>query len=281
MDLPFTKMHGAGNDFVVLDAGSGGLQLGPDQIRAMADRHTGIGFDQLLVVTPADNPDCVAAYRIFNADGSMAEQCGNGARCVMAWLQRDGIVPSGETVHIDSPAGPVAMRIESLDAIHVDMGEPNFAPAACGFRPRRDDDDSPPYRLELGHEPVQVHIASLGNPHAVMEVDNLDDDALERMGPQLTHHPRFARDCNAGFVQCIDTGHLRLRVHERGAGWTQACGSGACAAAAVMIATGRCAERVRVELPGGTLGVAWTGPGNRLWLQGPAAFVFEGRWPLS
>jgi len=277
MSLRFTKMHGIGNDFAVLDGRTADPTLPPAAIRAMADRHTGIGFDQLLSVEPPRDPGCAFYYGIWNADGSPSGQCGNGVRCVAAWLHRAGALAIGETVRIESPSGPVAVRLLAADRVTVDMGMPDFTPAASGF----DGDEADPQPLALAAPPgtvLDVGVVSMGNPHAVVAVDDLDDPALAAWGPAITAHPRFAHGVNAGFAQKLGRDRVRLRVHERGSGWTRACGTGACAAAAVLQRRGELDRRVQVELPGGTLQIDWAGPSEPLWMTGPAAFVFDGEW---
>jgi diaminopimelate epimerase len=275
MGWRFTKMHGLGNDFVVLDARRVALQLEAGVIQAMSDRHKGIGFDQLLVIERPQDRTCVAAYSICNADGSRAEQCGNGARCIGAWLHRDGALAPGTEARLESPAGVVAMRLADAATVAVDMGEPVFEPARIPF-------DAPAFAgtcpLEVDGDRLEIAAVSMGNPHAVMEVDDVTDPRVDRLGPRITSHPRFPAGANAGFVQIVDPQTIRLRVHERGAGWTLACGSGACAAVAALHRRGRVGNRVFVELPGGTLEIAWLGPGHALWMTGPAAFVFDGEW---
>ena len=274
--MRFSKMHGIGNDFVVVDARQSPLALAPERIRALADRHTGIGCDQLLSVEAPRDPSCAFYYGIWNADGSPSGQCGNGVRCVAAWLHRAGALALDAPVRIESPSGPVGVRVLDPQRVTVDMGEPVFEPARIPFQA---DVSGTTYPLELGTRSVEVGAVSMGNPHAVLVVADLTDPALERLGPQITCHPRFAQGANAGFVQILDRGHLRLRVHERGAGWTRACGTGACAAVAVLRRRGRVDESVQVDLPGGRLQVDWSGPGHTLWMTGPAAFAFEGQWP--
>jgi len=274
--MRFSKMHGIGNDFVVVDARQSPLALAPERIRALADRHTGIGCDQLLSVEAPRDPSCAFYYGIWNADGSPSGQCGNGVRCVAAWLHRAGALALDAPVRIESPSGPVGVRVLDPQQVTVDMGEPVFEPARIPFQA---DVSGTTYPLELGTRSVEVGAVSMGNPHAVLVVADLTDPALERLGPQITCHPRFAQGANAGFVQILDRGHLRLRVHERGAGWTRACGTGACAAVAVLRRRGQVDESVQVDLPGGRLQVDWSGPGHTLWMTGPAAFAFEGQWP--
>lgn len=275
MKLRFSKMHGIGNDFVLLDCRRTSFPLHPSQIRALADRHTGVGFDQLLSVEAARDPTCAFYYGIWNADGSPSGQCGNGVRCVAAWLHRAGELTIGETVRIESPSGPVAIRLIDANEVVVDMGEPMFEPAQSHFDAAT---TSTHYAIDVDGAALQIGVMSMGNPHAVIEVNDLHDPELDRLGPLLSTHGRFAEGVNAGFVQRIDRGHLKLRVHERGAGWTLACGTGACAAMAVLRQRGEVDDSVQVNLPGGTLQIDWAGPGQPLWMSGPATFVFEGEW---
>jgi diaminopimelate epimerase len=274
--MRFSKMHGIGNDFVVVDARQGPLALAPERIRALADRHTGIGCDQLLSVEAPRDPSCAFYYGIWNADGSPSGQCGNGVRCVAAWLHRAGALALDTPVRIESPSGPVGVRVLDPHRVTVDMGEPAFEPARVPFLA---DACGEAYPLALDAGRVEIGAVSMGNPHAVVVVEDLADPALGQLGPQLTGHPRFPEGANAGFVRLLGRGHLRLRVHERGAGWTQACGTGACAAMAVLRRRGVVDERVQVDLPGGRLQIDWRGPGHTLWMTGPAAFAFEGEWP--
>jgi diaminopimelate epimerase len=277
MQLRFSKMHGIGNDFVVLDCRQRAFPLDAAQIRALADRHTGVGFDQLLSIEPARNPACAFYYGIWNADGSPSGQCGNGVRCVAAWLHRAGALALGDSVRIESPSGPVTVRLLGANEVTVDMGEPQFEPARIPFAAEAAADR---HDIRVGDDTLQIGAVSMGNPHAVVVVSDLDDPALSRLGPLLSRHERFAQGVNAGFVQQLDRSHLRLRVHERGAGWTQACGTGACAAMAVLHRRGDVDDRVRVDLPGGSLQIDWPGPGHTLWMTGPAAFAFEGTWTV-
>jgi diaminopimelate epimerase len=275
MALRFSKMHGSGNDFAVIDSRHGALNLGPATIRAMADRHTGIGFDQLLSVEPARDGASAFYYGIWNADGSPSGQCGNGVRCVAAWLHRAGELVLDETVQIESPSGPVAVRMVDAYRVTVDMGEPIFDPARIPFDAPHAADR---YLLEVDGQPLEIGATSMGNPHAVIAVDDLSAPALAQLGPALTGHARFREGANAGFVQKLTSSHVRLRVHERGSGWTLACGTGACAAMAILRQRGEVDAHVQVDLPGGSLQIDWRGPGERLCMTGPARFVFEGEW---
>lgn len=273
--MRFTKMHGIGNDFVVVDARQAPLALPPEQIRALADRHTGVGFDQLLSVEQARDASCAFYYGIWNADGGPSGQCGNGVRCVAAWLHRAGALALDVPVRVQSPSGPVTVRVLAPARVAVDMGEPVFDPARVPLLASPGDDR---HELVVGEQRLAIGAVSMGNPHAVVTVPDLADPALEHLGPALTTHPRFPQGANTGFVQVVGRAHLRLRVHERGSGWTRACGTGACAAMAVLRRCGEVDERVQVDLPGGRLQIDWPGPGHTLWMTGPAAFAFEGEW---
>ncbi len=275
MRLRFTKRHGLGNDFVVLDARAKPLPLDAERVRALADRHTGIGFDQLLILEPARDPACVAAYTIRNADGSPAQQCGNGARCLGAWLHRAAVLTIDAPAKLESPAGPIGVRLIDATTAAVEMGEPEFEPARIPFDASS---AAGTYQLDVGGERIEIAAVSMGNPHAVLEVPDAASPRVDALGPAVTTHPRFPKGANAGFAQVLDRHHVRLRVHERGAGWTLACGSGACAAVATLQRRDRVAGDVRVDLPGGTLRIEWQGVGHALWMTGPAAFVFDGEW---
>jgi diaminopimelate epimerase len=275
MTLAFTKMHGIGNDFVVLDRRRQTQPPSAAMIRAMAERHTGIGFDQLLTIEAARHTDSAFAYGIWNADGSAAGQCGNGVRCVAAWLHRAGALQSDALIQLDSPSGPVRVRVQADGHVAVDMGEPVFGPARIPFAAATEADR---YTLDVDGTGVSVGVVSMGNPHALVEADALDEETVARLGPAITTHPRFAEGCNTGFARLRADGGIDLRVHERGSGWTRACGTGACAAAAVLRRRGRVEERTIVHLPGGALTIDWPGPGHALWMTGPAVFVFDGQW---
>src|SRR5581483_668840 len=244
MPLHFTKMHGLGNDFVVLDARSIPLSPSVEQVRAMADRHTGVGFDQVLIVEAARDGSADFAYSIRNADGSPAQQCGNGVRCIAAWLRRAGAL-RGDRARLQGPAGVVEVRLVGDGRVAVDMGEPVFDPARIPFAAQVEADS---YALDVEGESVTIGAVSMGNPHAVIAVHDVYGADVERLGPLITEHPRFPQGVNAGFAQVLSRDAIKLRVHERGAGWTYACGSGACAAVAVLHRRGRVDDRVRVEL---------------------------------
>lgn len=272
--LQFSKMHGAGNDFVVIDL-RGGL-LAPDAalVAAMGDRHTGIGFDQLLSVEDANRPDCVARYRIWNADGSVAQQCGNGARCVAAWLRRDGTA-AGRQFRLDSPGGPIDVECRDDSSYSLDMGRPEFRPARIPFVVPA---EAPHYALALAGGTVHFGAASMGNPHAVIEVASAANAPVHALGPALQARPEFPEGVNVGFAQVLAPDRIALRVYERGAGETLACGSGACAAVAVLVRQGRVGRDVFVELPGGTLEIHWPAADGPITMAGPATFVFEGEY---
>ena len=272
MRIDFTKMHGVGNDFVVFDAPAGQPMLSAEQFRRLADRHTGIGYDQALVLEAPRRSDTAVFYRIFNSDGAEVEQCGNGARCIAALLHRRGRVATG-AVTMDSPAGLIHARILRGNVVSVDMGVPSFEPRALPF-------DAPaamdPYSLEVGDQHVTIGAVSMGNPHAVLEVESVERAPVGTLGPAIEGHRRFPRRVNAGFMEIVDAGHIRLRVYERGAGETLACGTGACAAVAVGRQRGRLDPEVSVRVRGGELRVNWGGPGEHIWLTGPAEISFEG-----
>ena len=278
MRYDFTKMHGLGNDFIVLDAPSrDGLTLTAAQWRQLSDRRTGIGFDQALVLEPPRGDDTAAYYRIFNADGSEVEQCGNGVRCLADLLRRRGVSRNG-VVRLGSPAGLIEAQLGEIGRASVDMGEPAFTPAAVHFDTAGQ--PGPRYFIELPGGRVEFAIASMGNPHAVLDVPDVASAPVAGTGAALERHPRFRQRVNVGFRQVIDRGHIRLRVFERGVGETLACGTGACAAVATGILAGLLDAQVEVTLPGGVLVARWDGPGTHLWLEGPAAVSFIGHFEL-
>jgi diaminopimelate epimerase len=274
VNLRFTKMHGLGNDFVVADCRTQALALSPAQIARLGDRHFGVGFDQLLTIEPATDSSCAFAYGIYNSDGTKAGQCGNGVRCVAAWLHRAGALEPGMT-RLQSPSGPVAVELLADGDVRVDMGVPRFAPAEIPL----DLPAADPYRLRIADADIAFGAVSMGNPHALIEVDDIAQAPLDAIGAALSTNPHFPQGCNVGFAQIMTRAHLRLRVYERGAGATLACGSGACAAVAIGRRRGKLDAEVAVELPGGTLRIHWDGEGTPVWMCGPAAFVFEGVTP--
>ena len=271
MLLRFTKMHGLGNDFMVIDLVTQHAQLSAKQIRQWGDRHTGVGFDQLLLVEPPSTPDADFRYRIFNADGSEVEQCGNGARCFARFVQ-DKRLTAKQTIHVETAGGPIVLKVNRDKQITVDMGAPRFVPAEIPFQA---DAEACEYSLEVGGETLQVAAVSMGNPHCVTLVSDVRDGTLERLGALIEAHPRFPRKVNAGFMQVVDRQHARLRVYERGVGETQACGTGACAAAVAGIRLGLLDSPVQIDLPGGRLQIEWAGPGQPVLMTGPATRVYE------
>ncbi len=273
MSLHFTKMHGIGNDFVVLDCRTRPFALSPEQIARVGDRHFGVGFDQLLTIEPARDPSCLFYYGIYNADGSASGQCGNGVRCVAAWLKRAGVLGSG-AARLESPSGPVSVELLDDGRVRVDMGEPRFDPDQIPLiLPAAD-----PYVLTVDGRRIEFGAVSMGNPHAVVEVADAAMEPLDALGAALSTSTHFPQNCNVGAVQLVDRGHVKLRVRERGVGETLACGTGACAAVAVLRRRAKVDATVAVDLPGGRLEIQWDGPGHTLWMTGPAAFVYEGDW---
>lgn len=272
--LQFSKMHGAGNDFVVLDRRDGRLPP-PDavQCRLLGDRHAGVGCDQILTIEPPRSGDAVASYRIWNADGSSAGQCGNGARCVAAWLLRDGSAQASG-FRLDSPGRSHAVEVLGDGHYRIDMGRPDFDPDRI---PLHGFSRQPVYTLDQDDWPLNFGAVSMGNPHAVITVDDVQGIAIEPIATRLQQHAAFPESVNVGFVQVLSPERIRLRVYERGAGETLACGSGACAAAAVLMQRGLVRRTLQVALPGGTLDVHWADDAAPLFLSGPVAFVFEGR----
>ena len=278
MTLRFTKMHGAGNDFVVLDLRDGASAPDAAVCRSLADRHTGVGCDQILTVEPADG-EATARYRIWNADGSSSQQCGNGARCIAAWVVRDAKA-RGQSLNdefvLDSPVGAHAVTRLSGGHYRIEMGLPRFAPTSIplhGFEGAQDE-----YVLYHNDAVFTFGAVSMGNPHAVIEVDDIDHAPVETVAPMLQAHPAFPESVNVGFAHVESRDRIRLRVYERGVGETMACGSGACAAAAVLMRRGRVNRDVTVALPGGELRIAWPADDAPLTMSGPTAFVFEGEW---
>ncbi len=273
--LRFSKMHGAGNDFVVIDLRDGTPPPDAALCRALADRHAGVGCDQILTIEAPRTATAAASYRIWNADGSAAQQCGNGARCVAAWLRRDRSA-GRHGFDLDSPSGVHAVEVLDEDTFRIAMGVPQFAPAAVpllGFNEAQDQ-----YALDIGGASVRFGAASMGNPHALVEVDDIDAAPVATLGAALQRDAAFPQSVNVGFAQVEARDRIRLRVFERGVGETLACGSGACAAAAILVRRGRVDREVTVSLPGGNLRIAWPGDTAPILMAGPATFVFEGEW---
>jgi diaminopimelate epimerase len=283
MKLKFTKMHGAGNDFVVIDAINQQIDFSPEQWAALADRRFGVGADQMLVVEKSTTPGCDFRYRIFNNDGGEVEQCGNGARAFVKFVSEKGLT-AARRISVETMSGVIAPRLEDDGSVTVDMGAPVLEPALVPFDPQGLDgraqgrDTLWPLVLELGgnRETVEVSVVSMGNPHAVQVVADVNTAPVELTGPLVEHHTRFPKRVNAGFMQVVDRGHIKLRVFERGAGETLACGTGACAAVVAGIRRGLLDSPVRVDARGGQLSIAWAGEGEPVYLTGPAVTVFEG-----
>ena len=275
MQLEFTKMHGLGNDFIVFDAPRD-WPIDGQRLRALACRKTGIGFDQALVLEAPRQADTVIYYRIFNADGTEVEQCGNGARCV-ARLMADRRGLGKAEFRMGSPAGLVEARTEANGLVSVAMATPSFMPSALPFDAPH---DKPFHSLALSQQDIEISVVSIGNPHAVLKVASIERALVDSIGPEVENHVRFARRTNVEFMEVVSTTHIRLRVYERGVGETAACGTGACAAVAVGRRHGWLATKVDVDLPGGRLQVEWLGDEHPIWLTGPTTTVFKGQMDL-
>ena len=272
MKIRFTKMQGLGNDFVVLDAVRNNFVPTAAQARFLADRHFGVGCDQILVVEKPGRDDVDFGYRIFNADGGEVEQCGNGARCFLRFVREQGLTAKHE-VRVETRSGIIAPRLDANGDVTVDMGAPRFAPADIPFQ---SDSDAVVQPLQVGGHRVDISVVSMGNPHAVQVVDDVDAAPVAGDGPLIESHPRFSQRANAGFMQIVDRHAIRLRVYERGAGETLACGTGACAAVVTGIRRALLDSPVRVTTRGGDLSIAWAGPGQPVMMTGPAVSVFSG-----
>jgi diaminopimelate epimerase len=276
MRLRFTKMHGLGNDFVVIDAIRQPVELTSDQVRFLANRNFGVGCDQLLVVETASRPDVDFRYRIFNADGGEVEQCGNGARCFVRFVHEQGLTAKRE-IRVETRSGIISPRLEDDGMVTVDMGVPVLEPARVPFVSESDAVVQP---LDVAGEILAVTAVSMGNPHAVQVVADVDAAPVAMQGPLIECHPRFPARVNAGFMQVVHAQRIRLRVFERGAGETLACGTGACAAVVAGILRELLTSPVRVETRGGELDIAWAGPGQPVRMTGPAVIVFDGEIEL-
>jgi diaminopimelate epimerase len=272
MRVEFTKMHGVGNDFVVFDSPLPDSLLSPQRLRALADRRTGIGFDQALLLEAPRRALSAAYYRVFNADGDEVEQCGNGARCIAALLHRRGVARDG-ALTLDSPAGPIHARLAEGAEVSVGLGVPDFDPRSLPFEAPSEADS---YALEVAGQRLEIGAVSLGNPHAVLIVTSVEDAPVGTLGPAIERHPRFPKRVNAGFLEIVARDEVRLRVYERGVGETRSCGTGACAAVAVARRRGLLDARVRVTVRGGELQVNWAGVGDQIWLSGAAQISFQG-----
>lgn len=275
MTIRFTKMHGLGNDFMVIDAINQAVDLNPDQIRQWADRHFGIGFDQLLIVEPPKTADTLFTYRIFNADGGEVEQCGNGARCFARYVRDKGLTHEKE-IPVGTASGRIVLHITDSGNVTVDMGRPIFKPTNIPFITEREAEN---YTLTLDDgSQWLIDALSMGNPHAVLEVDDINTAPVAQIGPMIERHPQFPNRTNVGFMQIIDRQHIRLRVFERGSGETLACGTGACAAVVSGIRRQRLDSPCRVDVRGGQLHIAWAGQERDVvFMTGPAQRVFEGQ----
>ena len=273
MHFHFSKMHGLGNDFMVVDCITQNIFFSPDLIRRLADRHTGVGFDQLLIVEAPYDPETDFHYRIFNADGSEVEQCGNGARCFARFVRMKGLT-NKFSISVSTKKGKMILNIEDDDQVTVNMGVPEFEPSKIPFKAKQVEKT---YILRADEHTLFCGAVSMGNPHVVTVVDDIQTADVDTLGPLLESHERFPERVNAGFMQIVSRNEVNLRVYERGAGETQACGSGACGAVAVGIVQSSLDETVKVNLPGGSLKISWKGPGKPLFMTGPACHVFDGQ----
>lgn len=276
MTLEFTKMHGLGNDFMVIDAINQSVFLNAQQIQQLADRHQGVGFDQLLLVEAATTTNADFRYRIYNADGSEVGQCGNGARCFMQFVHEHGLTQK-DMLQVETLGGPLQLIREADGQVTVDMGVPRLEPADIPFLA---DARDLTYAIEVNNISLEIAAVSMGNPHAVLRVDSVDSAPVAELGPALEGHARFPERVNAGFMEIIDADTMRLRVYERGAGETLACGSGACAAVVAGSLQGHLSARVKVLLNGGELVVSWAGEGQPVLMTGPATTVYQGQIEL-
>ncbi|UCV15302.1 diaminopimelate epimerase [Quatrionicoccus australiensis] len=276
MKLKFSKMHGLGNDFVVLDGVRQAVSLTPEQLRYLADRNFGVGCDQILLVEAPGQAGVDFRYRIFNADGSEVEQCGNGARCFVRFVHEQGLTDKRE-IKVETKRGIITPRLEANGSVTVDMGEPRFLPAEIPFL---HDEDVVIYNLDVADETLEISVVSMGNPHAVQVVDSVDTAPVGQHGPLIENHEQFPQRVNAGFMQVVDRHAIKLRVFERGSGETLACGTGACAAVVTGIRRGLLDSPVRVTTRGGDLNIAWGGPGRPVLMTGPAMTVFTGEIEL-
>lgn len=274
--IRFTKMHGLGNDFVVIDAINQHVSLTSDQIRYIADRHFGIGCDQVLLIEAADDPEVDFIYRIFNADGGEVGQCGNGARCFARYVYDNGLTQKRD-IRVKTASGLIIPSIADNHQVTVNMGMPHFAPADI---PIASTQQKTLYELAINNTTVQFGAVSMGNPHAVITVDNIDAAPVEQLGPLLENHVFFPERANIGFMQILDRQHIRLRVFERGAGETLACGTGACAAMVVARQQNLIDSEATITLPGGDLSINWQGNDAPVMMTGPANYVYEGKITL-
>ncbi|BFT32260.1 diaminopimelate epimerase [Alteromonas sp. D210916BOD_24] len=273
MQVQFSKMHGLGNDFMVIDNVTQNVFFSKEKIQQLADRNFGIGFDQLLMVEPPYDPEQDFHYRIFNADGSEVEQCGNGARCFARFVKQKGLINKNKIV-VSTKAGKMVLYLEKDGQVTVNMGKPEFEPSQIPLKANKQENT---YILRVGESTLFIGSASMGNPHCVMEVDDVDTADVAQIGPLVEKHERFPEGVNVGFMQILNDSHIKLRVFERGSGETLACGSGACAAVAIGQIQGKLSKDVRVDLPGGSLRIRWPGPDSVLKMTGPAEHVYDGQ----
>lgn len=273
MLVRFTKMHGLGNDFLVLDTITQKVKVNSALVAKLADRNFGVGFDQMLIVEPPTDPDMDFRYRIFNADGSEVEHCGNGARCFAKFV-RDKRLTAKETVAVETQKGPIYLTITEDRQVVVDMGAPVLEPQQIPFSA---DQQAATYPIDVAGQTIEISAVSMGNPHGVLVVDAVDTAPVDSWGPELEAHPKFPAKANIGFMEVVDRNSIRLRVFERGAGETLACGTGACAAVVAGQLRGLLDPGVTVQLPGGTLQIDWNGAGQPLVMTGPATTVYEGQ----
>jgi len=276
MNFSFSKMHGLGNDFIVINAIDQTISLDSETIVRLADRHRGIGCDQLLIVEAPRSNEFDFFYRIFNADGSEVEQCGNGARCFARFV-RDKELTDKDSIKVETISGPMTLQIEADDQITVNMGVPRFEPSDIPLRREQRENI---YQVEINGESIAFGAVSVGNPHAVIRVDDINAAPVTTLGPILESHADFPQRANIGFIQVVDNDQLSLRVYERGAGETEACGSGACAAMIIARQQGWVDDSVTVNLRGGMLRISWKGEGESVWMTGPATHVFDGHITL-
>ncbi|WWP00586.1 MAG: diaminopimelate epimerase [Candidatus Dasytiphilus stammeri] len=270
--MQFSKMHSLGNDFMIVDAITQNINISPNLIRKLADRRIGIGFDQLLLVESTDKPEFDFHYRIFNANGSEVEQCGNGARCLARFVLIKKLTKK-TTLRVSTNKGSMVLKVINNEQIRVKMNEPNFLPHKIPFITNKKEKQ---YQRIVGENLVNFWVVSIGNPHCVIQVDNIKNAAVEKLGSILEKHEMFPEHANIGFMEVINRTYIRLRVFERGVGETPACGSGACAAVAIGVQQGLLDKNVHVEFPGGKLQISWTGVGHALFLTGPAIHVYDG-----
>ena len=269
-------MHGLGNDFVVIDAINQNISLDSEAAQRLADRHRGVGCDQILIIEAPRSPDTDFFYRIFNADGSEVAQCGNGARCFARFVRDKGLTEL-DTIRVETIAGRMTLRVEADDQITVNMGVPRFVPADI---PLNRDSRADTYQIDIDGQAIEFGAVSLGNPHAVIRVDDIDSAPVATVGPVLESHDDFPERANIGFVQVASQDQLILRVYERGSGETEACGSGACAAMIIARQQGWVNDSVTIKLRGGILRISWKGEGEPVWMTGPATHVFDGQITL-